>query len=111
MRNPTRDSSRRERMEDYVIKLIAPALVMLPLLVPTEAALAASFNALGIPESDAPIVKVEEGCGNGFFLDEYGRCLRWYGGEPAHNPHEGCPPDRHFVRWLNRDGGFCQRNY
>jgi hypothetical protein len=105
--------SRRERTEEYVKKLLAPALVMLPLLggVPTEAVLAAPNYALGIREGDAPIVKVEERCGNGFFLDEYGRCLRWYGGEPAHNPHEGCPPDRHFVRWINHQGGFCQRNY
>ena len=100
-------------MEDYVIRFLAPALVTLPLLsgLSTEAAFAAPYNAPGLDEGHAPIVKVEERCGNGFFLDEYGRCLRWYGGEPPHVPHEGCPADRHFVRWMNHEGGFCQSNY
>jgi hypothetical protein len=86
---------------------------MLPLLggVPTEAATAATNDAIGIRESQAPIVKVEERCGNGYFLDEYSRCRYWYGGEPAHRPHEGCPPDRHFEHWRNHEGGFCQLNY
>jgi len=52
---------------------------MFPLLgwVPTESATAATNNALGIRQSQAPIVKVEESCGNGFFRDEYGNCRRW----------------------------------
>jgi hypothetical protein len=96
-----------------MIRFLTPALVMFPLLggVPTEAATAATNSPLGILEGHAPIVKVEEGCGNGYFRDEYGNCRPWYGGEPAHRPHEGCPPDRHFVRWINHEGGFCQFNY
>jgi hypothetical protein len=88
-------------------------LVMFPLVggVPMEAATAATNGALGISESHAPIVKVEEACGNGYFRDGYGICRFWYGGEPAHRPHEGCPPDRHFVHWANHQGGFCQSNY
>ena len=96
-----------------MMRFLAPALVMVPLLgsgLSTEAAVAATNDALGI-YSRAPIVKVEEACGNGFFRDEYGHCRYWYGGEPAHNPHEGCPPDRHFVHWANHEGGFCQSNY
>ena len=94
-------------------RFIAPALVMFPLLggVGTKAAIAATNHPLGIHESHAPIVEVEEGCGNGYFRDGYGHCRLWYGGDPAHNPHEGCPPDRHFVRWANHEGGFCQSNY
>ena len=100
-------------MEKYVTRFLAPALVMFPLVggVPTEATVAAANDALGIHESHAPIMKVEEGCGNGYFVDENGRCRLWYGGEPAHRPHEGCPPDRHFVHWINHEGGFCQSNY
>ena len=97
-----------------MIKFLGPTLVMFPLLsggIPMEAATAATNNALGDPGSQAPIVMVEEACGNGYFRDEYGRCLYWYGGEPAHRPHEGCPPDRHFVHWANHEGGFCQSNY
>ena len=94
-------------------KFLAPVLVALPLLgaVGTEAAIAAPNNPRGILEGHTPIVKVEEGCGNGYFRNEYGNCQYWYGGEPAHPPHEGCPPDRHFVHWLNHEGGFCQLNY
>ena len=94
-------------------KFLASVFVVLPLLggVPTDAATAATHDALGIGESHAPIVQVEEACGNGYFRDEYGACRYWYGGEPAHRPHEGCPPDRHFVHWANHEGGFCQSNY
>jgi len=94
-------------------KFLAPALVALPLLgaVGTEAVIAAPNRALGILESHAPIVKVEEAYGNGYFRDGYGNCRIWYGGEPAHSPHEGCPPDRHFVHWANHRGGFCGVNY
>jgi hypothetical protein len=96
-----------------VIRILVPAMVMFPLLggVPTNAATAATNDALGIRESQAPIVKVEEACGNGYFRDGYGNCRVWYGGEPEHAPHEGCPPDRHFVHWANHRGGFCQLNY
>jgi len=96
-----------------MMRFLAPALVMVPLLgggLSTEAAVAATNDALGI-YSRAPIVKVEEACGNGYFRDGYGHCQYWYGGEPAHRPHEGCPPDRHFVHWANHEGGFCQSNY
>ena len=90
-----------------MIRFLTPALVMFPLLggAPTEAA------PLINQTEDRAIVKVEEACGNGFFRDEYGNCHTWYGGEPAHRPHEGCPPDRHFVHWANHQGGFCQFNY
>ncbi|MBV8573754.1 MAG: hypothetical protein JOZ58_01765 [Acetobacteraceae bacterium] len=93
-------------------KFLAPALVMLPLLgaLPKEAATAATNDPLGILKGHSPIVKVEEACGNGFFRDGYGNCRLWYGGEPEHNPHEGCPPDRHFVHWANHRGGFCKLN-
>jgi len=96
-----------------VMRFLVPAMVMFPLLggVPTEAATAATNNPLGILQGHAPIVKVEESCGNGYFRDGYGNCHAWYGGEPAHAPREGCPPDRHFVHWANHRGGFCQSNY
>ena len=94
-------------------RFLASALLMFPLLggVPTKAATVAMNDAPGIRESQAPIVKVEEGCGNGYFRDEYANCRAWYGFEPAHRPHQGCPPDRHFVHWMNHEGGFCQLNY
>jgi hypothetical protein len=97
-----------------VIKFLAPALVMFPLLggAPMEAATAATIGKAPLinqTEGHA-IVKVEEGCGNGYFRDGHGNCLGWYGGEPAHRPQEGCPPDRHFVHWANHEGGFCKLN-
>jgi hypothetical protein len=61
------------------------------------------------PTWHAPIVKVEEACGNGYFRDGNG-CRRWYGGETAHRPQEGCPWDMHFVHWANHEGGFCKSN-
>jgi hypothetical protein len=96
-----------------MVRLLARALVIFPLLggVPTAATMAATSDPLGIPGNHTPIVKVEEGCGNGYFRDGYGHCHYWYGGEAAHHPHEGCPPDRHFVHWANHEGGFCQSNY
>jgi hypothetical protein len=95
-----------------VFKLLSPALLMLPLLgaVPALAATAAANGGVGIPASQRPIVKVEEGCSNGYFRDGNGNCLHWYGGEPSHPPHEGCPFDRHFVHWANHEGGFCKLN-
>jgi hypothetical protein len=101
-------------MEACVTRFPVTALVVLPLLggIPTEAAIAAANGAPGVRErSHVPIVKVEEGCGNGLFRDGYGNCRYWYGGEAEHAPHEGCPPDRHFVHWANHRGGFCQLNY
>jgi hypothetical protein len=94
-------------------KSLASVLVMFPLLggVGTGAAIAATNDPLGTPVGHAPIVKVEEGCGNGSFRDGNGNCRQWYGWEPGHAPHEGCPPDRHFVHWANHQGGFCQSNY
>ena len=96
-----------------MIKFLVPAVAMFPLLGAggMETAIAATNNPLGILEGHAPIVKVEEACGNGYFRDGYGNCRVWYGGEPEHAPHEGCPPDRHFVHWANHEGGFCQLNY
>ena len=96
-----------------MFRFLAPALVMVPLLngVPTQAATIAMNDPLGILKSHAPIVKVEERCGNGYFRDGYGHCRYWYGGELAHRPHEGCPPDRHFVHWINHEGGFCKSDY
>jgi hypothetical protein len=93
-------------------KFLIPALAVLPLLggVPPATAIAATADALGIPASQAPIVQIEESCGNGYFRDGYGYCRAWYGGEPAHRPHEGCPPDRHFEHWANHEGGFCAVN-
>jgi hypothetical protein len=95
-----------------MFKLLIPVLATLPLLggVPTEAATAATYDALGIRESHRPIVKVEEACGNGYFRDGNGNCLVWYGDVPAHTPREGCPVDRHFVHWANHRGGFCKLN-
>ena len=95
-----------------MLRFLAPVLVMLPLLngVPTEAATVPANDLLGTLESHRPIVKVEEGCGDGYFRDGHGRCLAWYGdGRPA-RPHEACPPYRHFVRWANHPGGFCKLN-
>jgi hypothetical protein len=93
-----------------MLKPLASTLVMFSLLggAPTKAVIAATTDPLVIPHSHAPIVKVEEACGNGYFRDGHGHCLQWYGGEWAHRPHEGCPPDRHFVHWANHDGGFCK---
>ena len=93
-----------------MFRFLAPALVMVPLLngVPTQAATIAMNDPLGILKSHAPIVKVEERCGNGYFRDGYGHCRYWYGGESAHRPHEGCPPDRHFVHWMKSRRGILQ---
>ena len=90
-------------------KALASVFVMFPLLggVGTEAAIAATNNPLGILEDHAPIVKVEEACGNGYFRDGNG-CRPWYGPATAGAPHEACPWDRHFVHWANHRGGFCK---
>jgi hypothetical protein len=109
----------RLRFHDWIgigntmIKSLAPALVMFPLLgtVGMVAAVAATNGPLGILKSHTPIVKVEEACGNGYFRDGSGNCRPWYGGESAHRPREGCPWDRHFVHWANHEGGYCQSNY
>jgi hypothetical protein len=87
-------------------KFLAPVLV--PLL---SAGITTTNNPFGAFEGHAPVVKIEEACGNGAFRDGYGRCLQWYGGESAHRPHEGCPWDRHFVHWANHEGGYCQSNF
>jgi hypothetical protein len=104
-----------------VIKSLTPVLVMFPLLgvVGTDAAIAVTNNPLGILKSPAPmidqtedgaVVKVAEGCGIGYFRDGAGRC-RYYGyGAPAAPPGEACPPDRHFVPWVNHEGGRCVLN-
>jgi hypothetical protein len=92
-----------------VIKFLAPALLMFPLLggIPTNAATAATNDPLGSLESHAPvIVQVAEWCGNGYFKDEYGHCRPWYG-----NPHDACPPGRHFAPWVYHSGGRCVPNY
>src|SRR5271165_4398481 len=105
-----------------MMRFVAPALVMFPLLggVPTEAATAAP---LGILESyaqlidqteDRAIMQVSEWCGADKFRDEYGHCRNYgfsvYGALPAPT-HEECPPDRHFVHWVNHSGGRCVPNY
>ena len=96
-----------------MIKFLAPALLVLPLLsgVPTEAATAATNDPLGIlnQTENRPIVKVAEWCGDGYFKDEYGHCRYWYG--PAPNPHDACPPGRHFEPWVYHRGGRCVPNY
>ena len=103
-------------------RFLAPAFLMFALLsgVPAQAATAVMSDPLRILENDAPlinqtkdraIVKVAEWCGTGSFRDEYGRC-RYYGyGAPLAPPHEACPPDRHFVPWVNHSGGRCVPNY
>ena len=96
-----------------MIKFLAPTLVMFPLLsggIPMEAATAATNNALGNPGSQAPIVMVEEACGNGYFRDGNG-CRPWYGPATAAAPHEACPWGRHFVHWANHRGGFCKADW
>jgi len=96
-----------------MIKFLAPTLVMFPLLsagIPMEAATAATNNALGNPGSQAPIVMVEEGCGNGYFGDRHG-CRPWYGPPTGGAPHEACPWGRHFEHWVNHRGGFCKSDW
>jgi hypothetical protein len=98
-----------------VIKFLAPALVMFPLLggVPMKAATAAplaSYAPLINQTENSAIVKVTENCGNGYFRDGNGHCL-YFGYESTSAPaHEGCPPGRHFVHWTNHRGGFCKLN-
>jgi hypothetical protein len=98
-----------------VIRFLAPTLLMFPLLsgIPTNAATAATNEPFGILQShglnqteNGAIVKVAEWCGNGYFKDEYGQCRPWYG-----NPHDDCPPGRHFVPWVYHRGGRCVPNY
>jgi hypothetical protein len=88
-----------------MIKLLTPALVLFPLL-----GAVGTSDPLGILKSQGEIMKVAEGCGIGFFRDGYGHC-RYYGyGAPAAPPGEACPPDRHFVPWINHSGGRCVVN-
>jgi hypothetical protein len=96
-----------------MLKLLAPALVMFPLLngITAEAATVAMEERLVILESHPSIEKVEEACGNGYFRDGNGNCLPWYGDVRPGRPHEQCPPDRHFVHWANHQGGFCKLDY
>jgi hypothetical protein len=59
-------------------KFLAPVLLVFPVLggVGTGAVLAAARNnPHGTLERHQPIVKVEEGCGNGYFRDGYGNSL------------------------------------
>jgi hypothetical protein len=60
---------------------------------------------------DNAIVKVAEDCGIGNFRDEYGHCRHYGFGAPPAPPGEACPPDRHFVHWVNHSGGRCIPNY
>ena len=60
---------------------------------------------------DNVIVKVAEDCGIGNFRDEYGHCRHYGFGAPPAPPGEACPPDRHFVHWVNHSGGRCIPNY
>jgi hypothetical protein len=92
-----------------MIRFLAPAFVVFPLLGGTATA-APSLPLINQTEAGA-IVKVAEGCGIGYFRDGYGRCrYNGYGAPPA-PPHEACPPDRHFVPWVNHSGGRCLLNY
>jgi hypothetical protein len=105
-----------------MMRFVAPALAVLPLLagVSTEVATAAplgfleSYTSLVNQTQGGTIVKVGEWCGNDSFRDEYGHCRHYsfsaYGALPA-APHEECPPDRHFVHWVNHSGGRCVPNY
>ena len=81
-----------------MFRFLAPALVMVPLLngVPTQAATIAMNDPLGILKSHAPIVKVEERCGNGYFRDGYGHCRYWYGGEFGASPPRRVPTGSAF---------------
>jgi hypothetical protein len=96
-----------------MMRFLAPALVMFPLLgaVPAETVTAAPLGSRGSlinQTEDRAIVKVAENCGSGYFRDGYGHC-RYFGFESTSAPaHEGCPPDRHFVHWANHRGGFCK---
>jgi hypothetical protein len=96
-----------------MMRFLAPALVMFPLLggLSTEAATAATSRGPLINQTqDHAIVNVAENCGNGYFRDGNGHC-RYLGYESTSAPpHEGCPPDRHFVHWANHRGGFCKLN-
>ena len=102
-----------------MVRFIASALVTLPLLagVPMEIATAAPLGFLGSytpltnQTEDGTIVKVAEDCGIGNFRDEYGHCRHYGFGAPPAPPHEACPPDRHFVHWVNHSGGRCVPNY
>ena len=94
-----------------MIRFLAPALVMFPLLggVPMEAASAATIGHAPLinQTEDRAIVKVAEMCGPGYFRDQYGHC-RYYGYEFTMAPaHEGCPAYWHFVPWVNHSGGRC----
>ena len=101
-----------------MIKFLGLALATFPLLggVPTGAASAATIGQtlLMNQTEDSAIVKVGEWCGADSFKDEYGHCRHYafsaYGALPA-APHEECPPDRHFVHWVNHSGGRCVPNY
>ncbi len=96
-----------------MIKFFTSTLVMFPLLSGgglTETTAATTNNALGNPASQAPIVMVEEACGNGYFRDGHG-CRPWYGPATAAAPHEACPWGRHFVHWANHRGGFCKADW
>ncbi len=88
-----------------MMTILATALV-LPLLggVPTEAATAAI-------NQNRPIVKVAEWCGADSFKDEYGHCRPYGYDAPPPDPHDACPPTRHFVHWVNHSGGRCVPNY
>jgi hypothetical protein len=106
------------RRGNIMTKFVALCLTTFPLLagVPTAAAIAGTIGyALPIHQmDDGAIVKVGEWCGADSFRDEYGHCRHYsfssYGALPA-AAHEECPPDRHFVHWVNHSGGRCVPNY
>jgi hypothetical protein len=94
-----------------VVRFLTPALFMLPLLsgIPTQAAMAVTNGHAPLinQTQDGAIVKVAEGCGTGYFRDEFGHCHYYGYGAPAAPPHEACPPHWHFVPWINHTGGRC----
>ena len=94
-----------------MMRLLGSALVMVPLLggVSAEAAPAGPNGHILAMNHTSAILKVAEWCGDGSFKDEYGHCRPWYGAAP--NPHEACPPHRHFEPWVRHEGGRCVPNY
>jgi hypothetical protein len=98
----------------------APAALLLGLIVGAPDTELATAAPLGFLERYTPlinqteggaIVKVAEDCGIGNFRDEYGHCRHYGFGAPPAPPGEACPPDRHFVHWVNHSGGRCIPNY
>jgi hypothetical protein len=89
----------------------APAALLLGLIVGAPDIAQAQQLWSHFQAEDNAIVKVAEDCGIGNFRDEYGHCRHYGFGAPPAPPGEACPPDRHFVHWVNHSGGRCIPNY